>query len=224
MATLGSCVVISVPECSSAVPWPSSFPRWACRLPGCVSLVECVGCGGEARNPKTPCRLHASRYLPAELGDGGEVPPRGRRAPRTPEDTRRPSCPAKLVAGGEVLPRGRRASRTPLARQTKTPPTGRIAKSEDTLWFDVRPRATPPRSRGEAPVSGSRLSSYRPGTKDSRGRILKRHFRGDVPRPQHAPVYFRASSSRAARYRGISGPAQTLEAERGVLRPRNVPF
>jgi hypothetical protein len=73
-------------------------------------------------------------------------------------------------------------------------------------------------------VSGSRLSSYRPGTKDSCGRILKRHFRGNFPRPQHAPVYFGTSSSRAARYCGISGRAQTLEAERGVLRPRNVPF
>jgi hypothetical protein len=90
---------------------------------------------------------------------------------------------------------------------------GRVSSDLDT-----------PRSRGEAPVSGSRLSSYRPGTKDSRGRILKRHFRGDVPRPQHAPVYFGTSSSRAARYRGISSRAQTLEAKLGVLRPRNVPF
>ncbi len=46
IATLGSCGLISVPECSLAVPLPSSFPRWACVLPGRVCLVGRVGCGG----------------------------------------------------------------------------------------------------------------------------------------------------------------------------------
>ncbi len=38
ITTLGACGPISVPECSSAVPLPSSLARWACVSPGrCVS-------------------------------------------------------------------------------------------------------------------------------------------------------------------------------------------
>ena len=51
--------------------------------------------------------------------------------------------------------------------------------------------------RGGAPVSGSRLSSYnkrkRPAAEPSKGA-----FKGDVPRPQHASVYFGVTSRRAA--------------------------
>jgi GNAT superfamily N-acetyltransferase len=78
-----------------------------------------------------------------------------------------------------------------------------------------------PRSTGHVPVERSRLSSYQ-ARKDSRGRILKRHFRWHVPRPQHLPVYFGASSSRAAPCRGISGRAPRLEAKRGTLRQVSV--
>jgi radical SAM superfamily enzyme YgiQ (UPF0313 family) len=116
--------------------------------------------------------------------------------------------------------RGRRRTRETAEKATSRGP---VPVWANRLVSTVRPRHAPPLT-GHVPVSGSRLSSYRPGTKDSRGRILKRHFRGNFPRPQHAPVYFGTSSSRAARYRGISGRAQTLEAKRGVLRPRNVPF
>jgi hypothetical protein len=34
IATFGPCGLICVHECSSAVPLPSSFTRWACVLPG----------------------------------------------------------------------------------------------------------------------------------------------------------------------------------------------
>jgi hypothetical protein len=49
IATLGSGGLISVPECSSVVPLPSSPPRWACMLcqGGRVCLVGRVGCGGD---------------------------------------------------------------------------------------------------------------------------------------------------------------------------------
>jgi len=47
----------------------------------------------------------------------------------------------------------------------------------------------------------------RVGGKKYRSRILKRHFRWDVPRPQHASVYFGESSWRVT-HRGVSGHVQ----------------
>jgi hypothetical protein len=95
--------------------------------------------------------------------------------------------------------------------------------TEATRPLPARPRVKIP-ALGARPRERSRLSSYRPARKDFRGRILKLQFRGHVPRPQYSPVYFGASSLRAARCRGVSGRDQTLEAKRGVLRPQNVPF
>jgi hypothetical protein len=54
---------------------------------------------------------------------------------------------------------------------------------------------------GPAPVERSRLTSYQAGKNDC-GRILKRHFHWHVPRPQHASVYFVASSWPAAHFGG----------------------
>jgi hypothetical protein len=55
-----------------------------------------------------------------------------------------------------------------------------------------------PRAPGALRPGVSALVSYIPARLDSRGRALKRCFRGDVPRPQRSPVDSGASCSRAA--------------------------
>jgi hypothetical protein len=50
----------------------------------------------------------------------------------------------------------------------------------------------------------------RPARKNSRGRVLILRFRWHVPRPQHAPIYFGASRSRAA----PAAESETVEERR----------
>jgi hypothetical protein len=66
------------------------------------------------------------------------------------------------------------------------------------------------------------LSATSHARHDVRGRALKRRFCGHVPRPQCLPLDFGASPSRAAPAAQLQPVAP--EAERGTLRPRNVPF
>jgi hypothetical protein len=90
----------------------------------------------------------------------------------------------------------------------------------------VQPRGTSPRGVRlfqQSPRAGGSETDQLPASrKHSPGRALRRCSCEPVPRPPRSPLDFGASHSRAAPCRRSSSPRRP-EAERGTVRPRNVP-